>query len=171
MIVVQTAVDRRAMEALARVTRKTLRRGRNGPVRMLAWFVVILETFLTAIYIRGGQEGWLTNLLLGLIMLVCILGEDRTNGLIGLRRMPPDRREVNTAFQEGRCYICRSQAGEDWWPYDQIRLVAETRDYFALILDRRHGQIYDKRGFSWGSPEEFRVFIEKKTGLRVQHVK
>ena len=36
MIVIQTTVDRRAMTALAKMARKTLRRGRNGPVRVVA---------------------------------------------------------------------------------------------------------------------------------------
>ena len=91
------------MTALARVNRKTFRRGRNGPVRLLAWFVVLLETFLTVIYIRGGQSGWLTNALMAAVMLAAILGEDWANGLTGLRGVPENRREVNTAFEDGRC--------------------------------------------------------------------
>ena len=171
MIVIQTTLDRRAMTALARAVRKTLRRGRNGPVRMLAWFVVLVESFLTAVYLRGGQEGWQINVLLGLIMLVCILGEDWVNGAIGLRRTAPEEREVNAAFQDDRCYVCRSQGGERWWPYSQIRVAVETRDYFALLLDRKHGQVYDKKGFTWGTEEEFRALIQKKTGLKIQAVR
>ena len=171
MIVIQTSVDRRAMTALARVTRKTLRRGRNGPVRLLSWFVVLLETFLTVVYIRGGQSGWLTNVLLAAIMLSAILGEDWANGLVGLRGVPANRREVNTAFEDGRCYVCRTRAGEDWWPYQQIMAAAETKDYFVLLLDRRHGQVFDKKGFSCGTPAEFRSFIKKKTGHKPQRVR
>lgn len=171
MIVIQTAIDQKAMTALARVTRKTVRRGRNGPVRMLAWFVVMLETFLTTIYIRGGLSGWQSNALMGLIMLACILGEDYVNGAVGLRKTPPGNRVVNAAFQDESFYVCRSQAGESWWAYHQIQAAVETKDYFALILDRKHGQIYDKKGFSWGTPEEFREFIHKKTGLKVNYIK
>ena len=171
MIVIQTSVDRRAMTALARVTRKTFRRGRNGPVRLLAWFVVVLETFLTAVYIRGGQSGWPANALMAAVMLAAILGEDWANGLVGLRGIPKDRREINTAFEDGRCYVCRTQAGEDWWPYQQILAAAETRDYFVLLLDRRHGQVFDKKGFSCGTLAEFRSFIRKKTGLKIQSIR
>ena len=171
MIVIQTSVDRRAMTALARVNRKTFRRGRSGPVRLLAWFVVFLETFLTAVYIRGGQSGWLTNVLLAAIMLAAILGEDWANGLVGLRDLPANRREVNAAFRDESCYVCRTQAGEDWWPYKQIMAAAETKDYFVLFLDRRHGQIYDKKGFSRGTPAEFRSLIQKKTGHKPQFIR
>ena len=170
MVVIQTTIDQKAMTALAKMTRKTMRRGRNGPVRLLAWFVVLLEAFLAAIYLRAGVSGWQTNALLGAVMLGCILSEDRVNGAVGLRRTPPGGREVNAAFQE-KYYVHRTQGAETWWNYDQIKAVAETEDYFALLLGKSQGQVYDKKGFSWGTPEDFRTLNQQKTGLRVQKVR
>ena len=167
MIVIQTTLDRRAMTALARAVRKTLRRGRNGPVRMLAWFVVLIESFLTTVYLRGGQDGWQTNVLLGLIMLVCILGEDWANGLVALRQISPDCREVNATFQEDNTFVCRSQAGEEWRLYQQIKIGVEMADWFILLLEGGRGQVFSKEGFTWGTPEEFRARIQEKTGLKI----
>lgn len=168
MIVIQTDLDHRAMTTLARVNRKTLRRGSSFPVRTLAWFVVALELFLTSVYLRGGQSGWPVNALMGLFMLGCLLLEDRVNGAVALRRTPPNSRVVNTVFQEDSCYVCRTQAGENWYPYSSIRAAAETEDYFVLLMDRCHGQVYDKKGVSLGGPEEFRTLIQRKTGLKIQ---
>lgn len=170
MIVIQTTADQRAMTALARVLRKTLRRGRSGPVRALAWFVVVLEAFLTVSYLRGGF-GWLPNALMGLFLLGCLLLDDRVNGERNLRRILPENRTVNAAFSEDSCYVHRTQSGESRWPYRQIKLIAETEDYFILLLDRNHGQVYDKKGFSWGTQEEFRALLEKKTGLKIQRMR
>ena len=169
MFIIQTEIDQESMTALARMTRRTLRRGRNGPVRMLAWFVVILELFLAFLYIRAGAGGWLVNLLLACIMLACILGEDYVNGAIGLRQILPASRSVNAAFKEDG-YVHRTQAGESWGPYRQIRAIVESRDHFAFLLDRTHGQVYDKHGFTWGDPDGFREFIQRKTGLKIQKV-
>ena len=169
MFIIQTEIDQESMTSLARMTRRTLRRGRNGPVRMLAWFVVILELFLAFLYIRAGAGGWLVNLLLACIMLACILGEDYVNGAIGLRQILPASRSVNAAFKEDG-YVHRTQAGESWWPYRQIRAIVESRDHFAFLLDRTHGQVYDKHGFTWGDPDGFREFIQRKTGLKIQKV-
>lgn len=169
MFIIQTEIDQKSMTALARMTRRTLRRGRNGPVRMLAWFVVVLELFLVFLYIRAGAVGWLVNLLLACIMLACILGEDYVNGAIGLRQILPASRSVNAAFKEDG-YVHRTQAGESWWPYRQIRAIVESRDHFAFLLDRTHGQVYDKHGFTWGDPDGFREFIQRKTGLKIQKV-
>ena len=170
MIVIQTTLDRKAMTTLARITRRTLRRGRNGPVRMLAWFVVVLETFLTWVYIRGGQGGWPVNMLLAVIMLACILTEDQVNGMVSLRQILPASREVNATFRDSG-YVHRAQSGESWWPYSQIRAAVETADYFVLLSEQGGGQVYDKKGFSWGSPEEFKELIRRKTGLSIQTVR
>lgn len=171
MIVIQTTVDLRAMTALARVSRKTLRRGRSGPVRALAWFVVLLEAFLTVSYIQGGFGTWLPNTLMGLFMLGCLLLEDRINGAFVLRQVPKDGRVVNAAFQEDSSYVHRSGAGENWYTYSQIRLAAETKEYFVLLQDRSHGQVYRKTDFTWGDPDQFRALIHKKTGLRIQKMR
>lgn len=169
MFIIQTEIDQKSMTALARITRRTLRRGRNGPVRMLAWFIVALELFLAFLYIRAGAGGWLVNLLLACVMLACILGEDYVNGTIGLRQILPASRSVNATFKEDG-YVHRTQAGESWWPYRQVRAIVESRDHFAFLLDRTHGQIYDKHGFTWGDPDGFREFIQRKTGLKIQKV-
>ena len=169
MFIIQTEIDQKSMTALARMTRRTLRRGRNGPVRMLAWFIVALELFLTSLYIRAGAGGWLVNVLLACIMLACILGEDYVNGAVGLRQILPSGRTVNATFKEDG-YVHRTQAGESWWPYRQIKTIVESRDHFAFLLDRTHGQIYDKHGFAWGDPDGFREFIQRKTGLKIQKV-
>ena len=170
MIIIQTTINQRAMTALAKMTRKTVRRGRNGPVRLMAWFVVLLETYLTVIYARAGLGGWQMNLLLGGIMLACILGEDTVNGIVGLRQILPASREVNATFQENH-YIHRTQGAETWWSYRQIKAIGEDKDYFAFVLDKNHGQIYAKEGFEWGSPDEFREFIQRRTGLKIRKVK
>lgn len=169
MFIIQTEINQKTMTALARMTRKTLRRGRNGPVRMLACFIVALELFLTFIYIRAGAGGWLVNMLLAGIMLACILGEDYVNGAVGLRQVLPASRTVNVTFKDDG-YVHRTQAGESWWPYRQIKAIVESRDYFVLLLDKTHGQIYDKNGFTWGNPDGFREFIQRKTGLKIQKV-
>ena len=171
MLINETAIDQKAMTSLARMSRKSLRQGRSRPVRALAWFIVALELFLTYAYIQGGASGWLVNALLAAFMLGCLFGEDRVNGLVALRQIPPNSREVNATFRKDSCYVHRTQAAESWYPYAGIQAFCETEDYFALLLNRRHGQIYDKKGFTWGTPEEFRELIQQNTGLKVQFIK
>lgn len=170
MIVIQTTLDQKAMIALARINRKTIRRGRSSPVRTFAWCVAVVELGLAALFLWSGAGGWLVNVLMAAIMLACVLGEDTVNGLMGLRQILPDSREVNATFKDDH-YIHRTKGAETWWNYRQIKAIGESGEYFAFVLDKNHGQIYRKDGFVWGTPEEFRDFIQKKTGLRIQKVR
>ena len=169
LLVNQMTLDKKAMVSLARISRKTLRNGRSSPVRRFAWFAVSVELFLAALLIWVGLDGWLTNVLLAAIMLACILSEDVVNGLMAYRQMLPDAREVNVTFKEDH-FIHYSRAAETWWNYRQIKAIGEDQDYFALVLDKNHGQIYAKDCFTWGSPDEFREFIQRKTGKKIQKV-
>lgn len=168
MLINQTTIDKKAMIALAKISRQVL--GRSRPVRRFAWFAVALELIIMVISFLAGDGGWVINALLAGIMLACVLGEDTVNGLIAFRQTLPDSREVNATFREDR-YILRSRASETWWNYQPIVAFGEDKDYFALIIDKNHGQIYSKKGFEWGGPEEFREFIRRKTGLKVQKVR
>lgn len=169
MLINQTTIDKEAMTALAKMTRKTLRRG-SRPVRRFAWFAVAVELGLAYVSIRVGDRGWVMNTVLAAIMLACILGEDTVNGRMSLRQILPDSREVNTTFKEDY-YVHRTKAAETWWNYRQISAIGEDKDYFALVLDKGHGQIYSKKGFEWGNPDEFREFIQRRTGLKIQKVR
>ena len=168
MLINQTTIDKKAMIALAKISRKLL--GRSRPVRRFAWFAVIVELIIMVVSFFAGDRGWVINALLAGIMLACVLGEDTVNGLIAFRQILPDNREVNVTFREDR-YIQRSRASETWWNYHPITAIAEDKDYFALVIDKNHGQIYAKAGFEWGDPDEFREFIQRKTGLKVQKIK
>ena len=94
--------------------------------------------------------------------------EDRISGAVRLRQIPAEDRVANTTFQENICYVRRTQSGESWQLYTQIKAAAETKDCFVLLTDRRNGQVYPKRDFTMGTPEQFRTLIEKKTGLKIQ---
>ena len=170
MIVIQTTLDQKAMIALARINRKTVRRGRSSPVRTFACAVAAVELGLAALFLWTGAGGWLVNVLMAAIMLACVLGEDTVNGLMGLRQILPDSREVNVTFKDDH-YVHRTKGAETWWNYRQIKAIGEDKDYFALVLDKNHGQIYAKEGFEWGTPDEFREFIQRRTGLRIRKVK
>ena len=93
MLINQTTIDKKAMVALAKINRKTSRRGRSSPVRTFAWCVAVVELGLAALFLWTKAGGWLVNVLMAAIMLACILGEDTVNGIVGLRQILPTSRE------------------------------------------------------------------------------
>jgi hypothetical protein len=49
-------------------------------------------------------------------------------------------------------------------------MLAETNDYFIFLFSSSHAQVYDKNSLAGGSVSEFCVFIEEKTGRKIQKV-
>ena len=68
--------------------------------------------------------------------------------------------------------LFRSQTGTavSLWQYDKVQAVCETGEYFILLLDSRHGQVYAKEGFTRGTPMAFRDFISRKTGKLIVYL-
>ena len=49
--------------------------------------------------------------------------------------------------------------------------MAETKDYFVFLFSKNHAQVYDKRTLTGGTAEEFRAFMQEKTGKAIEIVK
>lgn len=56
------------------------------------------------------------------------------------------------------------------YPYTKIQAIFETNQYFLLQIDKLHCIILDKNGFTQGTCEDFRRFIQEKTGLELRFV-
>ena len=74
--VVRTTVDRRAMTALARAARKTLRRRRSRLVHTFGMAVTAAMLVLALGNWMIGDRTWLLDLALALLMLVVTASED-----------------------------------------------------------------------------------------------
>ena len=55
--------------------------------------------------------------------------------------------------------------------YELIDALAESRDYLIFLMKKRYAQPLDKRTLIGGTVEEFKRFLEEKTGKTFRHVK
>ena len=92
------------------------------------------------------------------------------NGYFARKRMLPGTVFAATAFEEDG-YVSEVEAGKTEWKYENIEVIAETKDYFAFVFGKNHAQLYDKNSLKDGSVEEFRAFIKEKTGKEIWQVK
>ena len=172
---IEATYDRRSTKAIARSARKTLRRKRNLALTLFAWGVGILWLILEFGLVLIGEFQWDgPTVLSGVALLVVVLStffQDDINAWAGLHTLLPQQKEVTACFGPGETYLHRTQMAETAWQYDQLQRICETADYFVFLLDRNHGQVYGKRGFVQGTPDEFREFIAKKTGKPVEYIK
>ena len=48
--------------------------------------------------------------------------------------------------------------------------MSETEDHFLLLYSPSHGQVYSKKNLTGGAQQEFRIFLETRTGLTMQKI-
>ena len=169
---VQTVYDQRALCAMARALRKTIRKKHSRRSHVFGWIVAVLGLLLSFL---GGEEGFavtgkavVTWLAVALIV-IALIWEDQINGYFAGKRALPGTKQTTTVFAEDG-YVSSNAAGETRWNYENIQTVAETADYFVFVLNVNHAQVYSKRDMAGGTVEEFRAFMEKKLGKPVIQV-
>lgn len=166
--IIETVYDDSAMKALAKGLRKTLRAKRSKRSRILATVVVILGTFLIWSQKTLDIRAVMTALAMLAIIFV-LLREDDINGKIAKKRGLPGLDSAVTTFGEEN-YHSVTALGETTFGYDRILALAETENHFLLLYSPSHGQVYSKKNLTGGTQQEFRIFLETRTGLTMQKI-
>lgn len=166
----ETVYNQKAVTAMARTLRKTLRRKRSLRSHIFGWIVIVAAVLLTLPF---GNKDFAPDLntiitwLAALIILIAILFEDKINGYAARKRMLAGMDKATTVFND-ESYITTTNIGKTEFSYDHnIDLLAETKDYFVFVFDKNHAQVYDKSALSGGAMDEFRRFITAKTGKEI----
>ena len=61
-------------------------------------------------------------------------------------------------------YEVRIAGAVTQWQYSKVLVLAETGDYFVFALGKNYAQAFEKAGLEGGTEEEFRRWLEEKTG-------
>ncbi len=168
----ETVYDRKAMTAMARALRKTVRKKSSCRSHVFGWIVLVLSVLLA---LPLGAEEPVLDLrsaitwLVVLVLLAVLIWEDAINGWAAQKRMVPGTGKSVGVFSEEN-YHSVTDLGETTWHYDKTLAVAETPVYFVFLFSKNHAQFYDKRTLSGGTAEGFRGFIREKTGKSIQTV-
>lgn len=169
----ETAYDQKALTTMARVVRKTVRKKHSRRSHILGWLVVLFGV-LMFLPLNGAPiiinfKKIVTGLVL-LILIFTLLFEDKINGYFAKKRMLPGTANSIAKFTEDG-YLSETNAGKTEWQYKNIDLIVETNEYFAFVFGKNHAQFYDKKHLTGGTIDEFREFIQNKTGKQLQKIK
>ena len=168
-----TVYDQKAVTAMVRALRKTVRKKRNRRTHVLGWIVTVLALLLT-LPLNGEPfvlEGRMViTWAVVLVMLYVMFREDAINARNARKRALPGTMESTVTFTE-EGFHSSTEMGDSDWHYEKILQIVEMPDYFVFIFSKNHGQIYDKRHMTGGVPEDFARFITEKTGTTIQKLK
>lgn len=169
----ETKLTADAMTVAARALRKTLRGKRSRLLRIWGWLIFAFD-ILMLIPLDG--EAFVldvriaTTLLAGIILLSALLFEDRLNGLIGRKKTLCGTAESVFVFTD-ESYTSITALTESHFRYELIAALAESENYFVLLLDKNHVQPVDKRTLTGGTPEEFKHLLTEKTGKSFRKIR
>lgn len=163
-----TAYDQKAATAMARAVRKTVRAKRARRLQLFAWIVAVAN--LLCVFTSWGRPVWVTmHMAVAVLLLLIGWKQDAINGYSARRKMLPGVKTAETVFHEDS-YDIHLTGAIGHWEYSRAMALAETKDYFVIVLGENLAQVFEKEGLEGGTVEAFHDFLEKKTGKKIQNV-
>ncbi len=169
----ETIYNQSAFTEMARTLRKTVQKQRSRRSHGFGWIFVVLALFLA---FHPGEDGFtldfrtIVTIVVAVVLIVVLIWEDSLNGYLARKRILPAMEKAISTFAEDG-YSSETEIGKTEWVYENVAALAESERYFVFIFSPNHAQLYDKTTISGGTVEEFRIFIETKTGKTIQKVK
>ena len=167
-----TDYNQKAVTAMARALRKTIRKKHSRRSHLLGWIIILLAVLLTL-----PQEGMPFSIdfktvitwAAALFIFIAFLFEDSLNGYLARKKMLAGTERTVCHFSEDG-YQSVTGMGETQFRYENIAVIAETADYYVFLLDARYAQVYDKASLTGGTQEEFRHFLCEQTEKQILSV-
>ena len=170
---IHSDITNRSMTVAARAMRKVLRRKRNIIWAIYGWSVFFINALLLIPF--DGEPFTLdvttvTALLVEVMLLSVLLFQDRFNGMIACKNTLAGTKAYHFVFGEDSCTII-TEVVTSTFRYELIDALAESQDYIIFLMKKRYAQPLDKRTLTGGTVEEFKRFLEEKTGKTFRRVK
>ena len=170
---IRSDITNRSMTIAARVMRKVLRRKRSILWAIFGWSVFFINALLLIPF--DGEPfaldaSTVISLLVEVMLLSVLLFQDRFNGMIACKNTLAGTKDYHIAFGE-ESYTVVTEVTTSTFRYELIDAMAESQDYIIFLMKKRYAQPLDKRTLTGGTVEEFKRFLEEKTGKTFRHVK
>ena len=170
---IHSDITNQSMTVAARTMRKVPRRKRSVMWAIFGWSVFLFNALLLITF--DGEPftldaGTVASLLVEVTLLSVLLFQDRFNGMIACKNTLAGTKDYHVVFGE-ESYTVVTEVTTSTFRYEMIDAMAESRDYMILLMKKRYAQPLDKRTLTGGTVEEFKRFLEEKTGKTFRHVK
>ena len=163
-----TTYNQKALTAMARAVRKTVRAKRSRWIRLYARIIVGL--LLVSLWLSWGN---ILQTVLHCAVIAALLlidwKEDAINAYFAKRKALPGTEAADTTFFSDH-FLTKTAAAESKWQYDKILALAETRDYLVFVMGKNHALAMEKAALEGGSVPAFCNFLEKQSEQKIQKV-
>ena len=163
-----TIYDQKALTAMARVLRKTIRAEQSLIVRHWGWWVIILAA--VAFWLSWGTV-W--QMVLSCVVIFGLLVVNWKGDAIDAyfaKRWRYRNRDFDDISFFADHFLVKTATAESTWRYDKILALAETGEYLVLVMGKNHALAMEKAMLEGGSLPEFCRFLEEKSGRNIQNI-
>ena len=170
---IHSDITNRSMTVAARAMRKVMRRKRSILWAVFGWSVFLFNALLLIPFDGEAftlDASTVISLLVEVMLLSVLLFQDRFNGMIACKNTLAGTKEYHVAFGEDS-YTVVAAATTSTFRYELIDALAESQDYIIFLMKKHYAQPLDKRTLTGGTVEEFKRFLEEKTGKTFRRVK
>ena len=161
---IHSDITNQSMTVAARAMRRVLRRKRSIIWAIFGWTVFFINALLL---IPFDGEPFALDVRTVTSLLVF---QDRFNGMIARKNALAGTKEYHVAFGEDS-YTVVTAATTSTFRYELIDALAESQDYIIFLMKKRYAQPLDKHTLTGGTVEEFKRFLEERTGKSFRRVK
>ena len=170
---IHSDITNQSMTVAARAMRRVLRRKRSIIWAIFGWTVFFINALLLIPF--DGEPftrdvTTVTALLVEVMLLFVLLFRDRFNGMIACKNTLAGTKDYHIVFGEDS-YTIITEVVTSTFHYELIDALAESQDYIIFLMKKRYAQPLDKRTLTGGTVEEFKRFLEEKTGKTFRRVK
>ena len=170
---IRSDITNRSMAIASRAMRRVLRRKRSIIWAIFGWSVFFINALLLIPF--DGEPFTLDastviSLLVEVMLLSVLLFQDRFNGMIACKNTLAGTKDYHIAFGE-ESYTVVTEVITSTFRYEMIDAMAESQECIILLMKKRYAQPLDKRTLTGGTVEEFKRFLEEKTGKTFRRVK
>lgn len=165
-----TDYDFAALTAMSKVLGKTIQSKRRIIVNIFGFLYIGLCLLLLFITDFSLHISTVVIYVVMLLVLLSIIFRNRYMAFWAKRGMIKGTEHAYVEFHDDG-YNSKTEVGESHFQYGSILNVAETKDYFIFVLSKVHSQAYAKKSMQGGSEEDFRNFIEQRTGKKIIKIK
>ena len=170
---IHSDITNRSMNIASRAMRRVLRRKRSIMWAIFGWSVFFINALLLIPF--DGEPFTLDtstviSLLVEVMLLSVLLFQDRFNGMIACKNTLAGTKDYHVVFGE-ESYTVVTEVTTSAFRYELIDAMAESQDYIIFLMKKRYAQPLDKRTLTGGAVEEFKRFLEEKTGKDFRRVK
>lgn len=167
----KTQYDFKTFIRISRAARKTVRKQSSLILNICS--IIAGVALMVKYFPKDGMELSLSTVIICIafcLMIVALLFQDVIEASFFKRATKPENMAVTTEFGDEE-YVLRSEGGESNCKYSDIEALVEIKEGFILCLGNNIYKMLPKETLTGGNIDDFKSFIEKKTGKSIQLVK